>query len=218
MASLPSSRTTPSFFLAYLQLCAQSACPVLQVAHRAAALLLLLERITALDLAVARAAHAAWLDGTRPTFSATPPSADTEASSSGRGDEASMWLDIQQIRHPLLLAAAIGSPHKGRIPRTEHGPAGGLPVPIDIRVGPHVRVVAITGPNTGGKTATLKTLGMAALMARAGLFVPAQGTAVVPWFDAVLADVGDEQSLQQSLSTFSGHVRRLTRILQVRAR
>ncbi|GAQ84173.1 putative MutS homolog 2 [Klebsormidium nitens] len=185
-----------------------------QVAHRAAGLLLLLERITALDLAVARAAHAAWLHGTRPTFSAAPPSVDTEASSSGRGDETSTWLDIQQMRHPLLLAAAIGPLNKKQDPRTEHGSAERLPVPIDIRVDPHVRVVAITGPNTGGKTATLKTLGMAALMVRAGLFVPAQGAPVVPWFDAVLADVGDEQSLQQSLSTFSGHVRRLTRILQ----
>ncbi|KAK9809345.1 hypothetical protein WJX73_007359 [Symbiochloris irregularis] len=70
-----------------------------------------------------------------------------------------------------------------------------------------VRVAAVTGPNTGGKTAALKTLGLMALMAKAGLFLPLQ------WFGAVLADVGDSQDLQQSLSTFSGHVKRLGRIL-----
>lgn len=69
------------------------------------------------------------------------------------------------------------------------------------------------GPNTGGKTASLKTLGVLVLMAKAGLFLPAGGKNSeephLPWFDKVLVDIGDSQSLQQSLSTFSGHVKRL---------
>jgi DNA mismatch repair protein MutS2 len=87
-------------------------------------------------------------------------------------------------------------------------------VPINVQIQPQIRVVAITGPNTGGKTVTLKTLGLAALMAKVGLFVPAREPVELPWFEQVLADIGDEQSLEQSLSTFSGHIRRISRILE----
>jgi DNA mismatch repair protein MutS2 len=73
--------------------------------------------------------------------------------------------------------------------------------------------VAITGPNTGGKTASLKTLGLAALMVKAGLGLVTKTPATIMWFDRVLVDLGDGQSLEQSLSTFSGHVRRLRNIL-----
>ena len=86
-------------------------------------------------------------------------------------------------------------------------------MPIDVLVKEETKVVAITGPNTGGKTVTLKTMGLAALMAKAGMFVPAKEPVEIPWFDVVLADIGDEQSLQQSLSTFSGHIRRIGRII-----
>ncbi|KAL2643742.1 hypothetical protein R1flu_011329 [Riccia fluitans] len=86
------------------------------------------------------------------------------------------------------------------------------PVPIDVQVSVSTRVVAITGPNTGGKTAAIKTIGLAALMAKAGLYVVAKDPVCIPWFDAVLADIGDEQSLSQSLSTFSGHLMRIKRI------
>nr|BAD42336.1 DNA mismatch repair protein Mut2-like protein [Nannochloris bacillaris] len=83
------------------------------------------------------------------------------------------------------------------------------PVPVDIFIPSSTRAVIITGPNTGGKTASMKALGLASLAARAGLPIPAAGPALLPCFDSVLADIGDEQSLTASLSTFSGHLRRI---------
>lgn len=86
------------------------------------------------------------------------------------------------------------------------------PVPVDFFVGTRTRVLVITGPNTGGKTIGLKTVGLAAMMAKSGLYVLSSESARIPWFDAVFADIGDEQSLSQSLSTFSGHLRRISGI------
>lgn len=137
-----------------------------------------------LDAALARARYGAWLGAVRPELSAA----------------ADAPFELRDLRHPLLL--------------WQQREQGGAPVvPVSLRVGPELRVVAITGPNTGGKTVTLKSLGLAALMARAGLFLPCSGTPRLPWCGQVLADIGDEQSLQQNLSTFSGHIRRIARIL-----
>ena len=148
-----------------------------------------LERVlavaTALDLATAKARYSWWLGANRPRF------IDLE------GEET---ITLRQLRHPLLVW------------QQKHE-EGTEVVPINLLIEPKIRVVAITGPNTGGKTVTLKTFGLAALMAKAGIFVPAKEPVELPWFDLVLADIGDEQSLQQSLSTFSGHVRRIGRIM-----
>lgn len=109
-------------------------------------------------------------------------------------------LVLRAARHPLLIAGV-----RRRLPSTDDGRQPHDVVPTDIVLEPPTRVLLITGPNTGGKTVAIKTAGLLALMAQAGLHVPA-AEARVPVFRSVFADIGDEQSIAASLSTFSGHI------------
>ncbi|MBN2444965.1 MAG: endonuclease MutS2 [Spirochaetales bacterium] len=110
--------------------------------------------------------------------------------------------------HPALY-----SPGTIHVKDARHPLLGKKVIPISIRMGEHTRVLIITGPNTGGKTVSLKTLGILAMMNQFGMEIPAEEESSLPVFDSVYADIGDEQSIEQSLSTFSGHIANLVHII-----
>jgi DNA mismatch repair protein MutS2 len=114
-------------------------------------------------------------------------------------------LELAGARHPLLLLRG----REDGDTRPQRGPDYESVIPVDVVLTPPTRVLIIAGPNTGGKTVALKTAGLFAAMAQAGLHVPAEKGSKVPVFRAIFADIGDEQSIAASLSTFSGHITNL---------
>ncbi len=166
-----------------------------QVGIHAKEILHVVEILAVLDLALARARYADDIRGTSPILKQL--SKETEGSLGKKNPGA--VIRLYQARHPLLDPGKV--------------------VPIDVEMdGEDTReavfALVITGPNTGGKTVSLKTIGLLALMAYSGLHIPVQSGSELSMFENIFADIGDEQSIEQSLSTFSGHITNIIRILK----
>ena len=151
-----------------------------------------------LDLAFAKAKYAEAINAVEPVlFNPDKVQESRGAGAQGRRGEISpaplLVFKLIAARHPLLDPATV--------------------VPIDITLPADVRMLVITGPNTGGKTVSLKTVGLLTAMARAGLRIPAAEGSTLPFFNRIFADIGDEQSIEQSLSTFSSHMTNIVQIL-----
>jgi DNA mismatch repair protein MutS2 len=151
------------------------------------------ENLAVLDLIFAKAKYADELKASEPILHELKVSG-----SRLKGEQPSTFnlqtLKLIRARHPLLDPQTV--------------------VPIDVDPKPGTRALVITGPNTGGKTVSLKTVGLLVLMAQSGLHIPVQSGSELPFFYTVFADIGDEQSIEQSLSTFSGHITNIIHILK----
>jgi DNA mismatch repair protein MutS2 len=153
------------------------------------------ENLAMLDLIFAKAKYAEELKATEPVLHKLSASGGQRSTKNEElKTESRTLIRLHRARHPLLDPNTV--------------------VPIDIDPKPGTRAIIITGPNTGGKTVSLKTVGLLALMAQSGLHIPAQSGSELPCFHDVYADIGDEQSIEQSLSTFSGHITNIIRILK----
>ena len=173
-----------------------------KVADQAESITRVVERLAELDLIFARARFANMLDGIQPELAdwreieqARPPK---------HANERAKWTPPPRDPHPGSVIWIKGARHPLLDPATV--------VPTDLLLEEDIFHVLITGPNTGGKTVSLKTIGLMALMAQSGLHLPAVDARLTV-FDNVFADIGDEQSIEQSLSTFSGHISNIIRIL-----
>jgi DNA mismatch repair protein MutS2 len=156
------------------------------VAEHADLLVMMVETMAHLDLAFMSARYAETLDAVEPHL---VPFLDHP-----KGTHPGSTIRLYKARHPLLDPKTV--------------------VPIDLDLDAETYALVITGPNTGGKTVTLKILGLLVLMAQSGLQIPAQSGSALTVFEDVFADIGDEQSIEQSLSTFSGHVTNIVEILK----
>ncbi|MGE5141487.1 MAG: endonuclease MutS2 [Rudaea sp.] len=171
-----------------------------QVAASAESLTHTVETLAQLDLAFAKARFSADTKSIEPKIIGAQPVDQAPGgrrpgeTTEGRAAIENRTLILKSARHPLLDPEKV--------------------VPISVELGRSFSILIITGPNTGGKTVTLKTVGLLALMAQSGLHIPAAEGSQLPVYKGIYADIGDEQSIEQSLSTFSSHMTNIVEILR----
>lgn len=174
-----------------------------KVANQGEALKRVVENMAELDLIFARARYGMAINGIEPVFVAWR--AVTQPKPPKHANEREKWVAAPPNPHPGSTIWVRGARHPLLHPEKV--------IPTDLTLNEDVFLVLITGPNTGGKTVSLKTMGLMVLMAQSGLRVPALD-ARLTLFENIFADIGDEQSIEQSLSTFSAHITNVTRILR----
>ena len=140
-------------------------------------------------------------------------SGDIQSLVEGVGRLDSLYARARYAVHHICAPAQISEQRLG-LYDARHPLLGKNCVPISVVLGGEYRVLIVTGPNTGGKTVTLKTIGLLAVMNQFGMEIPAREDSTLPIFDNILADIGDEQSIEQSLSTFSAHIVNISRIIR----
>lgn len=160
------------------------------VAEHIPALEEMLKALVDIDIAFAKAKYAQELEASEPKL--IPLTGDRRQKAENRSPPS--VIRLIEARHPLLDQEMV--------------------VPIDVDLNSETKALVITGPNTGGKTVSLKTIGLLALMAQTGLHIPVHPESEISLFKTIYADIGDEQSIEQSLSTFSGHITNIIRILE----
>ncbi len=158
----------------------------MQVGLHGREILTTIDVIADLDLAFAKSKYADDLSATEPVLQTIQGRRNS--------NHPGTMIRVYQARHPLLDQNSV--------------------VPIDVELDEQTYAMIVTGPNTGGKTVTLKTIGLLALMAQSGLHIPAHSGSEISLFHSIYADIGDEQSIEQSLSTFSGHITNIIHILE----
>ena len=194
-----------------------------QVEQRSGDLLLALDLLARLDLALAKGRYSADRRAVAPTIIPNPSNPLTLNSLKGHPELVEGRANpltrnplpghpesAASSAHPELVEGRAAAPL--RLTTARHPLLAEPVVPLNLELGGDQRVMVITGPNAGGKTVALKTVGLLALMAHAGLHIPA-AAAVFPLLEGIYADIGDQQSIEQSLSTFSSHIRNLQSIL-----